>query len=77
MTYEAYSDTLQCHWRAWQVTGPRQLTLHLEACECASMNGAIKIAKLLMPNVNHIITFAGGVRDMQYFVEPGKWEAAQ
>lgn len=38
------------------------------------MTGAIRTAKLLMPDVQRIATFAGGARDTEYRLN-GKWVA--
>lgn len=72
----AWSDELQCFWRAWRVVSNGTLALELAEGDCCDMNAAIRIATQLMPCVSRISTYSGDVIDTEYRKSNGQWEVA-
>ena len=74
-TDEARSDALQCYWRAWRVVGPRALAVDMPPGNCTDMDGAIRVAAALMPDVREVFTFCDGAADTMYSCVDGHWQA--
>ena len=74
MTKPAYSYTLQCEFMGWRVLSSTALALDMPADNQCAMNGAIKIATQIMPEVRMIKTFAGGVPDTEYRNVANNWK---
>lgn len=70
-----YSDALCCCWRSWRVVGPRALAVDLPEGNCTDMDGAIRVAEVLMPGVREIHTFCDQVAGMIYSCVGGTWQA--
>lgn len=75
MTDGAHSDALQCCWLSWRVVGPHALAVDLPPGNCADMDGAIRVAEMLMPGVRELHTFCDGVADTMYSCVGGRWQA--
>ncbi len=70
------SKDLQCHWVSIHSLPGNTLKMDFPEFECCDMEGAIRFAKRLMPEVAHIITFSGEKLDTQYLKkEDGTWDA--
>ncbi len=72
----AWSDKLQCYYRGWMVTKEGWLSLILPEGSCTDMSGAIAVATAIMPNVERIQTWSGGIRDTAYVRKGNNWAAA-
>lgn len=71
-----WSEDLQCSWTSWECNGPGMLKLILPDHNVCDMEGAIRIASAIMPDVAIIETFQGGYPDTRYEkIKAGKWEA--
>jgi hypothetical protein len=71
-----WSDELQCFWITWQSTpDPETIMLSLPPDNCCDMNGAIKLAKSLIPKVKNIMVWEGDEVGTCYLNIEGKWEA--
>ena len=55
----------------------RSGTLILEDGSCTSMVGCIALFKKIDPNVEVILTVAGGRRDFAYGIIDGEWQARE
>lgn len=79
----ARNPKLQCKWKCWWVIAEGELALDMPENNCCDMTGAIEIAKVLMPGVWRIATYAGGepdteyqlVRDVNHRSWSGEWKA--
>ena len=71
----ARSEALQCRWGAWSVIDYGELRLDLHPMDCCDMNGAVKVATTLMPEVKRIVTFKGSNRDAEYRMTRTGWQA--
>jgi hypothetical protein len=70
-----YSDALQCRWRSWRVVGPRALAVDLPPVNCADMDGASRVAEVLLPGVREIHAFCDGAPAAMYSCVGGRWQA--
>lgn len=70
-----WSDELQCRWECWSIPKDGWLRLDLPSQNCCDMNGAIQVAKGLMPHVRVILTYSGGEMDTAYIKIGKGWEA--
>lgn len=71
-----WSDDLQCSWTSWECVVPSVLKLILPEHNVCDMEGAIRIASAIMPDVQIIGVFEGGNLVVKYKkIKSGKWEA--
>ena len=68
-----HSADLQCDWDNWSALGPTTLELHCPAGNYCNMNGAIKVAQAIMPDVQRVVTTVGGTRDVEYVRSGSEW----
>lgn len=61
-----FCPILKCRWLAWSPEGNGELQLNLPEGECCDMEGVIRVATEIMPNVSSIKTVSGGVQDAIY-----------
>ena len=71
-----FSMRLGCEWESWAVKAPGVLALTMSNGHCCDMEGAVKIAEFLMPDVHTIHTVSGGTSDTIYMKGRGGWQAA-
>lgn len=72
-----FSDVLMCQWKKWEVVSPSFLRLTMYRGDCCDMDGCIKIASILCPEVVTIETYSGAKLDTVYLKEHGQWQAKQ
>lgn len=70
-----FSDVLMCQWKKWEVVSPSFLRLTMYRGDCCDMDGCIKIASILCPEVVTIETYSGAKLDTVYLKEHGQWQA--
>lgn len=72
-----FSEELQCFWRSWSVLAENILRLELPPGSCTDMSGAIRVAKVLLPDVAAIYVFGDGKPDICYarLREDEPWQA--
>lgn len=75
MNVAAWSDTLQCRWRRWEVVGPTTLRVWLPPQNCTDMMGAIRTATMLLPDVRRIETYVNAQPDSAYVRVGDTWES--
>lgn len=64
-----------CHWSSWQVVDEERLALYTPKANYTDMQGAIKVAKFLLPSVKFIFVFCGGAPDIVYFLSGDTWDS--
>lgn len=72
-----WSKKLVCEWEAWVADEALPvLRLYLPLNNCCDMAGAIEVAMTLMPGVQGIAVYSGGVLDVEYGLVSGgaAWE---
>ena len=62
---------LKCHCKKIVIGGSgnkgQVVEFHLPTGECVDMDGAIEVARMCLPTVHTIFTFAGSKRDTSYY----------
>jgi hypothetical protein len=66
---ELWANLEEAKFDFWQ----RHVHFYLPKGECVDMNGAISVAKKMMPNVQIIWTYAGNEMDTIYWIKNGEW----
>jgi hypothetical protein len=61
-----WNDELQCHWLSWSTREPKALILELPPENSAHGPAVIRIGKAIMPDVDTITVYAGGMPDIIY-----------
>jgi hypothetical protein len=75
MKPHARSDDLQCCWRSWEYIGNKSLRLNLPQYNIPDMGGAIRIAEVIMPDVQKILVYCASVYTLLYAKGNGEWKA--
>lgn len=70
-------DVLKCQWKKWEVISPGFLMLTMAPGDCCDMDGCLKIASILCPEVVTIATYSGAELDTVYLKQQGQWQAKQ
>ena len=71
-----WNDDLRCHLKAIGLPDSDKVVLYLAGDNCCDMNGAIALARSILPRVARIETFAGDEPDTFYVrSNRGKWKA--
>ncbi|MDH0865627.1 hypothetical protein [Mitsuaria sp. GD03876] len=72
-----WNDDLMCNWFGLLVPEPGHVVLLIKPVNSTDMEGAIKVATSVMPDVRHIIVAVGGTGevDVVYVLSDGEWKA--
>lgn len=67
---------LMCTWNGCRILSGTSLGLMLGAGNCCDMEGAIRLATIILPPVEHILTYSGAIEDTSYHKSAdGTWHA--
>jgi hypothetical protein len=68
-----YDKDLQCNWIKWHAGQNKSLHLYLPAYNCTDMSGCVRVAKRLMPNVEHMTVIESDRHINSYDLRDGSW----
>ena len=68
-----FQNDLQCCWQSIEALPPDGVRINLADGHCVDMDGAIRVAEFMFPNVALIETWSGSVEDTCYRKIGGKW----
>lgn len=71
----AHSAEIQCNFQAWRVTGKQELSLDLPLLSQHDMQGVIRVASQIMPQVQCIKVFHADALDSRYRKDGTEWRA--
>lgn len=72
---KAWSKPLICHWKSWTVVNAKHLLLELPADNYCDMDGAVRVAKYLLPGVEVVSVYVDSALDMTYAKHREGWVA--
>lgn len=77
MSEPIWNDDLMCNWFGLLVPAPGQVVLLIKPHNSTDMEGAIKVASAVMPDVHQIVVAEGGTGevDVAYILSNGEWAA--
>jgi hypothetical protein len=76
MNNGTWDQDLSCCWLSIESLPAKTLRITLAEGNCCDMDGAIRFAKKLMPDVARIVTMSGGHLDTHYSLGgTGTWQA--
>ena len=73
--FSGYRELLGCGLRAIEIVNDSYVVLRLPPKHCCDMDGAIKLAKFVQPDVDYIVTYSGDLRDTRYVLKENGWIA--
>lgn len=69
-----WNEDLMCFWLKIEPLHEKTIGIYLPEGSSADMGGAVKTARAVMPKVNKIVVYAGGLRDIDYELRNSKWQ---